>query len=396
MKPLSPDIIRWIADNSKADAAALRLRHHADPELMHAILQIEARRKTSGKLADTLRCQAFQFPEMIAAEQSTSDELARIHSTLVGEAVTVADLTCGLGIDTFYFAAGGRRVTAIERRSEAAEAARLNAGALGLDDRVEIVTADCTEWLATATGPYDCVFIDPARRDGLGRRCYSLADCSPDVSTLMPRLRSLTRRVIIKASPMLDAEAVARQLPSVSDIYLIGTVTECKELVAVVDFGLPSDTPYRLHAVTATPSGISSIVVGPDPAGLPPPVSVPAPGMMLCEPYPALMKAGHYRWTADRYGMSVPDVNTHLFLSEGLTDFPGRAYEIVEATRFDKRAIKEIASRRLRANVATRNFPLDAPSLARRLKIAEGDALRLYGIRSATEGLMLLICRPVS
>ena len=76
LKPLSDDIRRWIADNSTADVSALRLRHHGHSDLMHAILQIEARRKCASKLADTLRCDAFQFPDMIAAEQSTSDALA--------------------------------------------------------------------------------------------------------------------------------------------------------------------------------------------------------------------------------------------------------------------------------------------------------------------------------
>ena len=145
MEPLSSDIIQWIADHAAADVATLRLRHHSDRTLMHAILQIEARRKTASKLADTLKCPSFQFPDMIAAEQSTSDALAAIHSSIIGEAATVADLTCGLGIDTFHFAASGRKVTAIERRPEAAEAARLNARALGLAGSVEVITADSTE-----------------------------------------------------------------------------------------------------------------------------------------------------------------------------------------------------------------------------------------------------------
>ena len=396
MEPLSSDIIQWIADHAAADVATLRLRHHSDRTLMHAILQIEARRKTASKLADTLKCPSFQFPDMIAAEQSTSDALAAIHSSIIGEAATVADLTCGLGIDTFHFAASGRKVTAIERRPEAAEAARLNARALGLAESVEVITADSTEWLRRANERhYDCIFIDPARRDTIGRRCYSLADCSPDVTALLPALRDITGKVVIKASPMLDADAVAHQLKQVSDIYIIGTATECKEIVALVDFGIPSDTPYTLHAVTATKGGISHVTPGGDPQSANIATAIPVNGMKLYEPYPSLMKAGHYRWIAARYGMSVPDTNTHLFLSQEVTEFPGKGYEITEAMNFDKRSIKDIASRKIKANVATRNFPLDAHALARRLKIAEGGELRVYGIGCASGGNMILLCRPL-
>ena len=396
MEPLSSDITQWIADHAAADVATLRLRHHSDRTLMHAILQIEARRKTASKLADTLKCPSFQFPDMIAAEQSTSDALAAIHSSIIGEAEIVADLTCGLGIDTFHFAASGRKVTAIERRPEAAEAARLNARALGLAGSVEVITADSTEWLRSANrGHYDCIFIDPARRDTLGRRCYSLADCSPDVTALLPTLRDITGKVVIKASPMLDVKAVAHQLKQVSDIYIIGTATECKELVAVVDFNILSETPFTLHAVTATKGGISHVTPGGDPQSADIATAIPVNGMKLYEPYPSLMKAGHYGWIAAAYGMSVPDTNTHLFLSQEVTEFPGKGYEITEAMNFDKRSIKDIASRKIKANVATRNFPLDAHALARRLKIAEGGELRVYGIGCASGGNMILLCRPL-
>ncbi|MDE5719377.1 MAG: class I SAM-dependent methyltransferase [Paramuribaculum sp.] len=394
LKPLSDDIRQWIADHFTADVSALRLRHHGNDDLMHAILQIEARRKCTSKLADTLRCDAFQFPDMIAAEQSTSDALASIHSSILCDADTVADLTCGLGIDSFHFAADGRKVTAIERRPEAAAAAIANSRALGLSDRIEVINADSTEWLAATTDSFDCIFIDPARRDNLGRRCYSLADCSPDVGALLPLLRAHTGRVVVKASPMLDAEAVARQLQQVSDIYLIGTATECKELVAVVDFSLPAGTPFRLHAVTTVRGEISNITLGTDPHDADMPADTPEQGMMIYEPYPALMKAGRYRWIADRYKVSAPAPDTHLFLSRQRIGFPGKAYEIVESLDFDKRTIKEIASRRIKANVATRNFPLDAPSLVRRLKISEGGDMHVYGIRTSGRGLMLLLCRP--
>lgn len=395
LKPLSDDIRRWIADNSTADVSALRLRHHGHSDLMHAILQIEARRKCASKLADTLRCDAFQFPDMIAAEQSTSDALAAIHSSIIGDASTVADLTCGLGIDSFHFAADGRKVTAIERRPEAAAAAVANACALRLSDRMEVICTDSTEWLADTAATFDCIFIDPARRDNLGRRCYSLSDCSPDVGALLPQLRAHTGKVVVKASPMLDAEAVAHQLQQVSDIYLIGTATECKELVAVVDFSLPAGTPFRLHAVTVTRGATSHITIGDDTHATAMPYVAPETGMVIYEPYPALMKAGHYRWIADRYNVTAPDPNTHLFLSDRPIDFPGKAYKIVESMDFDKRAVKEIASQRIKANVATRNFPLDAPSLARRLKISEGGDMHLYGIRTSARGLMLLLCKPL-
>ena len=109
----------------------------------------------------------------------------------------------------------------------------------------------------------------------------------PTSALYSPQLRAHTGKVVVKASPMLDAEAVAHQLHHVSDIYLIGTATECKGTCSCR--GLPAfrpPTPFRLHAVTVTRGATSHITIGDDTHATAMPYVAPQTGMVIYEPYP--------------------------------------------------------------------------------------------------------------
>lgn len=369
------------------DFNKLRLKYAGNAEKMDEILQAECRYKTARKLPDTLACEEFRFPSLAVAEMATSDAVAREHCRLVSPGDRVLDMTCGLGIDTFAFARAGCDVTAVELDSVTAREIVHNAAALGLDE-IRIINGDSVRWLEENTcESFDTIFIDPARRDNRGRH-FALADCAPDVTSCLDLLLARCRRLVIKSSPMLDIAAVRRELPVGQSTLLIGTRSECKELVTVIPgdgsitcITLLSDNRRNEFTFDPADEAAATTVLG-----------IPAAGGFLYEPYPAVMKSGAVKLLSTRFRVSKLHTNTHLYYSPApVPDFPGDEFFIEDIIPFDKKGIKNVAARYPVINVATRNFPLSAPDLARRLKIKDGGDRKLFGTTVSNSERVMII-----
>lgn len=407
MKKMDSEMQRWIELHAADDPVRLRLRHHGDEELAFAITQIECRRKAGNRFPVALASHEFMFPTDLSAEQATSEALARIHADIADyqSGSTHLDLTCGLGMDAFEAARRGARVTAIDINPEVADAARHNAEALGLSDGLEVVCGDSASWIRDTGRRFDTIFIDPARRGQGGRRLTAIAECSPDVTALMPQLLRLAPEIIIKASPMLDLTALASELNAacgtkggVTRMIAIGTTRECKEVVAVI--GRQAAYHYRTEAITALPDRATPSIFQPatDLPQAPVLQGLPAIGEYLYEPYPAVMKTAAWGALA-ALSTSLRQLhhNTHLFVADSeVNDFPGTPMRIERVEQLSDKALKSIPREWPKINVATRNFIISAPELAKRLRIKEGGIARLYGVRSGASGtLALIVAVPV-
>lgn len=160
-----------------------------------------------------------------AFEQSSSEESASVKAISGG---ALLDLTCGLGIDVMHFAKRFDRVVTLERDEALAKVVRYNFALLGIDN-VEVITTSAEEYVATTTEHFDWVFADPDRRSAEGKKMVRMEDCSPDVISLMPRLREIASRVGLKLSPLFDVDEAFRLLPG-SEVEVVSIGGECKEL----------------------------------------------------------------------------------------------------------------------------------------------------------------------
>ena len=160
-----------------------------------------------------------------AFEQSSSEESASVKAISGG---ALLDLTCGLGIDVMHFAKRFDRVVTLERDEALAKVVRYNFALLGIDN-VEVITTSAEEYVANTTEHFDWVFADPDRRSAEGKKMVRMEDCSPDVISLMPRLREIASRVGLKLSPLFDVDEAFRLLPG-SEVEVVSIGGECKEL----------------------------------------------------------------------------------------------------------------------------------------------------------------------
>jgi len=352
-----------------------------------ALTTLEVRRKLRDKVPQWYAVPSLRFPLRVSGEQCSSTETARYKAAVAAAAAKgcLADLTGGLGVDSWAFAQVFDRVLYNEMRPELADAARYNFAALGLSN----VTVSCAE-LAAGKLPLilgsfhpDILFLDPARRAMDGRKVFRLEDCQPDVLQLLPELLSACPLVLLKLSPMADISLVCKQLGCVKAVHVVGAEGECKELLLLLERDYAG--PYTL---TVYSNGAVAEISAP--SGEPPAQVSPA---WLFDPGKALLKAGAFSWPC-QYGLQKLGRHTHAYLSaapvEALNPF-GKWYEILEVVPLNNRSIKELGKKYTRAEVTARNLPLTSEQLRAKLGVKSGGEVHFFGLHADSPSSNLLI-----
>lgn len=316
-------------------------------------------------------------------------------TTSAGNAdLSMVDLTGGFGVDFSYLARGFTRAAYVERQPHLCDLAAHNMIVLGLH-QTEIICGDGVEYLRSMQA-VSLIYIDPARRDEHGIRTYAIEDCMPNVLALRDLLLAKARFAMIKLSPMLDwRKAIADFGGAVSEVHIVSTGNECKELLMVLDGAVetrhPTDDVRAPHVYCVNDSQridydsavyARGLRIG----------TAPLPEMeYLYEPNASIMKAGCFDLLEERYGVTQIGPNSHLFVAaEPVTDFPGRGFAIEAVGGMGKKDVRRLLSGVGRANVAVRNFPLTAPQLRKKLKLADGGDTYLFGTTIQGGGHILL------
>ena len=291
----------------------------------------------------------------------------------------MADLTGGFGVDFSYLARGFSQATYVERQRHLCELAEHNMAALGLD-QARIVCGDGVEYLSQMD-PVDFIYLDPARRDEHGSRTYAIEDCTPNVLELRDLLLAKSRFTLVKLSPMLDwRKAVVDFDGAVREVHIVATGNECKELLLVLGQQVHEEpSAPRVFCVNDNQRidyDSAAYTQGLRIGGKP----LPEAKNYLYEPNASIMKAGCFDLVEERFGVTQVGPSSHLFVSATpVADFPGRGFAIEAIGGMNKKDIKRLLNGTKQANIAVRNFPLTAPQLRKKLKLADGGPVYLFG-----------------
>ena len=423
---------QFVRQHTDDDVRLLALQAHATAgiDLPWALDQIRGRQVAQRKVPSWAAVDGIVYPPHLSMEQCSSEPTARYKAQLVrrlldgaapSPAPLFADLTGGFGVDFSLMAqaARGWRTVYVERNPQLCDLARHNLPLLGLGD-AEVVCATADEFLAARLqeGVGDCLFyLDPARRDDHGGRTYALADCSPNVLELLDRLAGRQggrRRVLLKLSPMLDWRKAVGDLgpQTVSEVHIVSVQNECKELLVLLEPGAPAAcAPDGGDDETRATAPITLCCVNDDQAFRLPstaadcaalPYGRPEAGQLLMEPNASIMKAGCFGALSQRFRLAPLARDSHLFVPSAAPDgasggeggaFPGRVFRIGAVTTMGKRELRHALQGIDRANIATRNFPLKADQLRRRLKLRDGGDTYIFGTTLADGSHVLIVCR---
>lgn len=253
--------------------------------------------------------------------------------------------------------------------------------------------------------------MDPARRSTTGNKVFLLEDCSPDVLTLLSDLFRISGNLLLKLSPMADISMLITRLREhkgyVHEIHVVAAVWECKELLLWVR-PEPCSRPRLIinengHVIEAdekscdvTPKFLLQDQL--------------TTMTSLFEPGKALAKAGLFHAVASLFKVNAYKAgrSTHLYFSpenlnldsihdgegckgngfrEGLDSIDpnlrnfGKIFKILEVETLNKQTIRDFGRKYPRAEVSARNIPMTSDELRKKLKVASGGDIHIFGIR---------------
>ena len=391
---LSAETIAFIEEHARADVRSLALQAKKYPgvDMAMAVVQIAGRQIAEAKIPSWYQVEGLLYPKHLSMEQCSSEATALYKMGLV-EGETFADLTGGFGIDCSFLSRKFMQADYVERQAELCELAGHNFPLLGLN--IGVHNEDGVDYLKRMQ-PVDCLYLDPARRDGHGGKTVAISDCEPDVSALEELLVEKAKTVMVKLSPMLDLSLALKSLKHVQEVHIVSVNNECKELLLLLQKGAVSSDikihcehivnscEHQHYAFTLLEEHTSECPLA------------EAVGAYLYEPNASILKAGAYRSLTQAYPVEKLHASSHLYTSAHfIENFPGRRFKVEAVSGFGKKELKEFMQGMEKANLTIRNFPSSVAELRKRLKLKEGGEDYLFATTLADESKVLVKCRKV-
>ena len=392
----------FITQHRHDDVRTLALRRAEEGvDIKWCLQQIEGWQKACEKLPSWSQVDGLWYPPVLSMEQCSSELTAKYKATIVSrllpecsERGCFADLTGGYGIDFSYMASLFSTSVYVERNAELCRIAEHNFSLLDLLGS-SVVYADSTEFLHQRITPCNFIYLDPARRDGVGRKTVAVADCTPDVVQLQDRLMEVGRYVMVKLSPMLDISAALSVLRHVSEVHVVSVKGECKELLFVLDkfhegkpvyYAVNLGTSDDVFACTHEEKNRALLRVASEHVAS-------TSATYIYEPHSSILKAGLQDVLCERYAVEKLHPMSNLFVSSSpVQDFPGRGFEIVASCGFGKKELRAMLAGVAKANITVRNFPTSVAELRKKLRLAEGGDVYLFATTMADGSHRLIRC----
>lgn len=315
------------------------------------------------------------LPSDLCLEQCSSEATARYKASLIGSPASVADLTGGIGADCWAFSKHAEKVLYFEQNPELAAAAQSNFSRLGAGN-IQVSCTRTDESVIGSLPSQDWIFLDPARRDGAGRKVFLLEDCTPDVLTLLPAIWQKTSHLMLKLSPMADIPLIAKRLGSeLEQVHVVSSEGEVKELLCILSKG--NSKPYGITVSMLESGSVLNFSPCDEQSAQSIAADAPEEGKYLHEPCAALLKAGAFRLPCTIWGLGKLAAFTHLYISD--SPLPENAsaffktYRIISAGQMSGAAVKSFGKAFPKADVSARNIPMTSEQLRAKLKCAPSN-----------------------
>ena len=210
---------------------------YPDIDIDLAVTTLQVRRKLRTKVPEWYAVPSLVYPSRLSGEQCSSSETARYKAKVCGSGLKIADLTGGMGVDSWAFSQVAGEVLYNEMQAELARTTELNFRELGVNNvRFGNRSVEPGKVAEVLDGfEPDVIYLDPARRAGDGRKVFLIEECSPDVLSLLPELFAACRYVMLKLSPMADISMAGKRLGHVREVHVVASGGECKELLFLLD-----------------------------------------------------------------------------------------------------------------------------------------------------------------
>jgi 16S rRNA G966 N2-methylase RsmD len=401
MKVLNKKELLFIENHFSEDTDKLLLKYHSqmvdDIDYLYCINQIKLRRKFAEKFPSFVLRKDFLFPLSLNLEQSSSEHTAAYKSMLLNDGESLLDLTAGFGVDDIYFSKKAKKIVCVEQNKMLVDLLSYNFECLQAKNYF-CVNADSEEYLLTAEN-FDVIYLDPARRDENKNKIFEIESSQPNVLKLIDVLKSKSKRIILKLSPMMDLKQIEKSFENISDIHIVSLKNECKEILVEMKNQEVKEINY--HCVD-----IKSINFENDKLFLCFNEIIQRNNFLiqrnnflkqrlfkyLYEPNVSILKLARFDALIEKYDFEKLHRNSHLFTSENLIEnFEGRSFEVIEQRNASPKALKDIK----KANITVRNFPQTVSEIRNKTKIKEGGELYLFFTTIGEEERTCIVCKKI-
>lgn len=385
-KLLLPEIQEFIIKNTNQDAAKLSFAKNPFPEVDYKLLlnQIAARNKCKTKLPTWFNCVNCIYPSKISVEQTSSEITAQYKSDIVSGA-SLIDLSGGFGVDDYYFAKKIKHVYHCEINSELSAIVKHNFIQLNFDN-ITCIEGDSSETLKKLNQQFDWIYVDPSRRNEIKGKVFMLKDCLPNIPDLQSFHYQFSSKILIKTAPLLDITAGLTEIQNVKCIHIVAVENEVKELLWELHQDYNSNPTIKCINFnknnTETFEYLWNSEVG---------FSYSLPKKYLFEPNSSILKSGGFTHIANQFSLDKLQVNSHLYTSDDLIDFPGRVFKIETVLNYSKKEIKEHLEN-TKLNVTVRNFPETVENIRKKWKIKEGGDRYCFFTTDINNNKIVLLC----
>lgn len=352
------------------------------------IQQIEGWQKAKDKLPTWHNTKNIIFPVRLSMEQCSSESTAN-YKALITKGSKLADLTAGFGVDSFAFTKSFENVIYIEQNKELFEIAKHNFESLNIHN-IECINTNGIDYLLRSTEDFNCVFIDPARRNEKGIKIFQLNDCEPNILDQLDEILGKTKTLMVKTSPLLDIDKTISDLKFVKEVHVISVNNECKEVLYLIEKNWIGQE--KIVAVNLTKGKNSPFeFYRNDEKNAE--IRYSDPLSYVYEPNSSILKSGAFKYIAKTYNIFKLAPNTHLYTSDELiSEFPGRIFKT-------KTLLKESEVKKMlmngTANVMTRNYSLTADQLRVKLKIKDGGTDFIIGCKTNENKPIILLTEKI-
>lgn len=373
---LKKEVQDFISANLETDLHALLLKKTPFPEVsIQDIARQVKGRKVAARKFPFLQKEGIIFPPNLNLEQASSQATAHYKATNL-QGKRFLDLTCGFGIDAWFLSSQFEEVTLVEQHTELLDTVKHNWGVLGR--KATFINETLEKFLERNTQRFDTVYLDPARRDGKNNKKFLLGDLTPNLLEIQDQLLTISDRIIIKLSPLIDISYLRSVLRNVAKIEIIAVRNEVKELVVYLE---AAKKKTKVVCVNLE-SGEQDFDFNPDEETSA--VSVySAPERYLYLPNSAVLKSGAFNLIAERFSLKKLHPNTHFYTAQDLQpEFPGR---ILQVEVVDAKTIKKGE----KYNIVSKNHPLSPDEIRRKYKVLDGGSSYLIFTQSVAGKIIL-------
>ncbi len=356
-----------------------------DVTTQELLQQIKGYQKAKTKLPTWANTDGIIYPPTLHIEQTSSEITAQYKASLV-QGNTLADLTGGLGVDSYYFSKKIENIYYFELNTNLFHITQynfktLNASTINCQNQDGVIKA--------LQQQYDVIYLDPSRRNQTKGKVFFLKDCEPNLPEIIDKLILQAKVILVKTSPMLDISAGIKELPFAHTIHIVSVQNEVKELLWELKNETVTDVKIKTVNFLKNESqkfdfkrnDIASILYG-------------KPKKYLYEPNPAILKSGGFDLLSEQFSIEKLHQNSHLFTSNKIVDFPGKCFTIKQVIPYKKKVVKQFISNS-KANIATRNFPETVAQLRKKWNIKDGGSSYLFFTTLQKIEKVVLLCEKL-